>query len=221
MIDVVSATRLSRDDFWDKSALGNSLKRLAGDDRIASRVFFSNQTGLPERYNECIRSDDSDEILVFMHDDVWIDDYFLADRVLEGLRSYDLIGVAGVLRRIPGQPPFANVDPHGERPRISGAIAQGPSPFAPIQVWESAPADCDLLDGVFLAARTSVLREHRVLFDPEFDFHLHDADFCRAAKRAGLRVGTWPISLTHQSAGSYRSDGWWKAFERYLAKWGD
>jgi hypothetical protein len=40
--------------------------------------------------------------LLFIHDDVWIDDYFLADRIIAGLSCYDLIGVAGN-RRLPNK----------------------------------------------------------------------------------------------------------------------
>lgn len=49
-------------------------------------------------------------LLVFIHDDVWIDDYFPADRVIEGLRTYDVIGVAGNRRKVPRQPGWAFSD---------------------------------------------------------------------------------------------------------------
>jgi GT2 family glycosyltransferase len=83
------------------------------------------------------------------------------------------------------------------------------------------PADCELLDGVFLAARKSALTAKGVLFDPRFDFHFYDMDFCRSARQRGLRLGTWPIGLTHQSGGAFGTEKWNDKYQAYLKKWGD
>ena len=99
MIEIVSATRLSQNDFYSKSALGISLQRLRFDRRLVPRITFNNQCGLPTVYNNRIISADSNDALIFIHDDVWIDDYFLSERVIEGLQEYDVIGVAGNRRR--------------------------------------------------------------------------------------------------------------------------
>src|SRR5262250_1136978 len=110
MIEIVSATRLGESDFWEKAPLGLSLRRLVNDIRLVPRLAFANSRGLPEIFNARILAQDSAEILVFVHDDVWIDDYFLADRVLEGCQAFDVIGVAGNRRRVRNQPGWAFVD---------------------------------------------------------------------------------------------------------------
>lgn len=51
MIEIVSATRLSEDDFHNKSALGISLQRLSKDARLVARVEFENRRGLPEVFS--------------------------------------------------------------------------------------------------------------------------------------------------------------------------
>ena len=223
MIDIVSATRLSKDEFWDKSALGLSLSRFAGDSRLSNRIAFSNDRGLPERYNFCINAEDSAEILVFVHDDVWLDDFYFADRVIEGLRHYDVIGVAGNRRRVTQQRAwlYAGADFYWDVPNLSGAVAHGPSFFGSVTFFGPTPADCELLDGVLIAAKVSTLREHGLTFDPRFKFHFYDMDFCRSARKKGLRLGTWPIALTHQSAGSFGSESWQAGHRAYLEKWGD
>ena len=77
-----------------------------------------------------------------------------------------------------------------------------------------------LLDGVFLAVlRPRALVAAGVAFDERFSFHHYDMDFARAAAAAGLRVGTWPIALTHHSTGNYDSDAWRESEARYEAKW--
>ena len=60
-----------------------------------------------------------------------------------------------------------------------------------------------------------------VRFDERFDFHFYDLDFCRTARANGLRLGTFPLAVTHRSAGGFGSPAWQENAERYLEKWGD
>jgi GT2 family glycosyltransferase len=223
MIEIVSATRLSVNEFRQHSALGQSLARLAFDDRIRVSLAPGNRSGLPQVFNARLLAPQSSEILVFIHDDVWIDDFFFADRIIEALKAYDVVGVAGNRRRIPGQPGWAFVDANltlDDLANLSGAIAHGERPFGAVSYFGPAPADCELLDGVFLAVRKSAVLEHGVSFDPRFDFHLYDMDFCRSARAKGLRLGTWPLCLTHQSSGAFGSEHWQATCRVYLEKWG-
>jgi GT2 family glycosyltransferase len=223
MIEIISATRLSERDFWNDSALGISLRRLGHDIRLVPSIAFSNRRGLPEIYNERISAEGAQDILVFVHDDVWLDDYFFVDRVIEGLRTYDVIGIAGNKRKVPHQPAWAFLDcafTWDDMANLSGAVAHGETPFGPISFFGAAPADCELLDGVFLAAKKSTLKSNRVFFDPRFDFHLYDMDFCRSARQCGLRLGTWPICLTHQSGGAFGTKQWTEKYRAYIEKWG-
>jgi GT2 family glycosyltransferase len=224
VIEIVSATRLTQREFLAKSALGQSLRRLQKDGRLRAAVAFSNSRGLPDVYNARITAPDGPQVLVFVHDDVWIDDYFLAERVLEGLAAYDVIGVAGNRRRVPGQPAWAFVDERrtwDERANLSGRVAHGQRPFGDVSYYGDASAECELLDGVFLAARRSRLLEKAMLFDARFDFHFYDMDFCRSARAKGLRLGTWPICLTHQSGGNFAADAWKEKYRLYCEKWPD
>ena len=221
-IEIVSATRLSESEFWNKTALGISLRRLAQDTRIIARIAFENQRGLPDVYNASINSPQGAEHLVLIHDDVWIDDYFLADHVIDGLKIFDVIGVAGNRRRVQNQPAWAFIDDKftcDTSINQSGRVAHDSHPFGEISFFGAAPAECELLDGLFLAVRKSRLKAANVQFDPRFDFHLYDLDFCRSARKNGLRLGTWPISLTHQSKGAFGSPRWKEKYRLYLEKW--
>ncbi len=224
MIEIVSATRLSKKEFWNTSALGLSLKRLSHDKRLVWRLSFENRFGLPTIYNARISADDRHEIVVFIHDDVWIDDEFFADRIIEGLQAYDVIGVAGNRRRIQRQPNWAFIDTKltwDDSIYLTGAVAHGKEAFGPISHYGVTPAECELLDGVFLAAKTSTLKESDTLFDPRFDFHFYDLDFCRRSRQRGLRLGTWPINLTHQSGGAFGTQNWKQKYRAYIEKWGE
>lgn len=222
---LVSATQLSEADFWAKSALGQSLPyHLAQDARIKPRIAFNNTRGLPEIFNEAIEQADDDDMLVFMHDDVWIDEIdTFTEQLRDGLRQFDVIGVAGNRRRVPNQPSWKFVDTNFTSDAaefLSGQIAHGTQPYGATGYFGEVPATCELLDGVFLATLKNRLHKKKVRFDPKFDFHLYDLDFCRTARKAKLSLGTWPVRLTHQSAGNYFSRHWLGKAKLYLKKWG-
>jgi GT2 family glycosyltransferase len=225
MIEIVSATRLSENDFWGHSPLGISLKRLSFEKRLKPHITFINSRGLPEIYNARIDSPDGHDILVFVHDDMWIEDFFMADHVIQGLHQYDIIGVAGNRRRLPYQPSWCFIEFKGDQAiwdtmaNLSRSVAHGPVPFGVISHFGPVPADCELLDGVLLAARRSMLQKKAVFFDPIFEFHFYDMDFCRTAKDKGLRLGTWHIAITHKSGGSFCRPEWWTKRDEYFKKW--
>lgn len=222
-IKVVTATKLTETDFWSKAALGLSLKRhLKMDASLSVEVAYSNARGLSEIFNQAIARADEDEILVFMHDDVWIDEANFVDAVIAGLEHYDVIGVAGNQRRLANQPAWAFVDAEftwDDQSHLSGSIAHGQNAFSKQEVFGEMPATCELLDGVFMASKTSSLKRNQVQFDPQFDFHFYDMDFCRSARKAGLKLGTWPIKLTHQSGGAFGSRQWRAKYQLYKNKW--
>jgi GT2 family glycosyltransferase len=221
-MEIVSATRLTEEAFWEQAPLGRSLRRLSHETRLVPRIAFGNRRGLPEVYNERIAAADRHDLLVFVHDDVWIEDFFLADRIIEGLAAYDVIGVAGNRRRVRNQPAWPWIDDdftYDDRRNLSGSVAHGADPFGSVSFFGAAPAPCELLDGVFLAANKPRLVARGVRFDPRFDFHFYDMDFCRSAREKGLRLGTWPISLTHRSTGAFQTPAWREKYRAYLEKW--
>jgi GT2 family glycosyltransferase len=221
-IEIIAATRFSVADFQKKSALGLSLERMA-DPQIGLRLVIENKRGLSAVYNDGLAAAGADSILVFMHDDVWIDDYFFAQRLIDGLSAFDLIGIAGNRRRRTAQPTWQFLDSDftpDDPVNLSGHVAHGEKPFGAISKYGPVPVACELLDGVLLAARKSVLTLHDVRFDTRFDFHFYDLDFCRTARESGLKLGTWPIALTHQSGGAYGRGPWLDAYKVYLKKWG-
>ncbi|MGC4060907.1 MAG: glycosyltransferase [Aquabacterium sp.] len=223
MIDIVSATRRTSKDFWSRSALGISLKRvMAKDPRIKAHIAFCNRKGLPEVYNARIDAADSQDALVFVHDDVWINDDDFGDRVLEGLRHFDVFGVAGNRRRLPYQASWCFVDimlNPDPRENLSGGITHGERPPGRQVTFGEFGLPVELIDGVFMAARKSALQSQGVTFDTRFKFHFYDMDFSRTVRLKGLSMGTWLVNLTHQSRGAFGSPTWTEQYRAYLEKW--
>jgi hypothetical protein len=222
-IGIVSATRSAEAHFWEMSPLGLSLRRLSRDPRLNVCIAFENRRGLPDVYNEAIHAEFAHDYLVFVHDDVWIQDLFFCEQVIAGCEVFDVIGVAGNRSRSPGQVSWAFLSSLNwdDAANLSGRLGFGAQPFGEIGFFGSVPARCELLDGVFLAAKKSTLKRHKVQFDPRFDFDFYDMDFCRSARACDLRLGTWTISMSHCSGGTYASQRWIDSHHRYIAKWGE
>ena len=56
-----------------------------------------------------------------------------------------------------------------------------------------------------------VMRKSRVELD----------DVLVAARQQGLRLGTWPVCITHQSGGNFSTEAWKEKYRLYREKWPD
>lgn len=218
---IVAATRKGKARFAQTTQLGLSLRRLTFDTRIASAITYENRAGLPTIFNRQIAERNRGRILVFTHDDLRIDDYWLCVRLEEGLKVFDVIGVAGNRRLEPNQPAwaFAAEDKWQQCHDLSGAVSHLGSAGEAVSWYGESRQRCQLLDGVLIAVRVAKLLDRSVRFDAQFPFHFYDLDFCRTAARRGLSLGTWPIAVTHASGGSFGAPAWRRALRRYRAKW--
>lgn len=214
---LVCATKVSQNYFARSTLLGRSLQCFPECFRPGLALLHSNQgegvEGLSSFYNKAIESLPDDTTLVFVHDDVYIHDWCLSRRLQEAFEHFDVVGVVGSSNVPYGQPGWwHSIDANGAPVRTDSVQRSGViNHFDPTAVrpdfYGATPQPCDLLDGVFLAIRKQTLLDTGVRFDPRFRFHCYDSDFCYSARRAGLRLGTWPIALTHGSPGSF-GQGW-------------
>lgn len=244
MLRLVSATRLSEAEFWCSSFLGRSLRAMPSELRPELALRFDNVgercMGLAAYYNRALDSCPESRQLLFVHDDVYLHDPFLALRVLEALRKSDVVGLAGSRNSDLSQPSWClafDSELNGlgwqssENLVLSGAVshcpslplAGGPPPLQTHITYGPLETRCDLLDGVFLAVRPERLSARGgyglVRFDERFDFHLYDLDFCRTCSSRGLALRTMAYAVTHASGGAFCTPGWKHAARAYLGKW--
>lgn len=230
---LVSATRSTQAEFVQTAWLARSLRRVASVGTVRLRLFSENTRPLPECYNRAIDESSDDTLLVFVHDDVFVDDWLLVQRLHEALTQFDVVGVAGNTRRLPMQlawyfQPAAPgtkdqwVIGEPDKAYLSGTVAHGEPAQSKVTLYGPTPQPVVMLDGVLLAARAGRLRQAGVRFDARFDFHFYALDFCRSASAAGLQLGTWPLAITHASRGeSIHGPSWQQGAQRYLQKWGN
>ena len=227
-IKVVTATRATRDNFFSSTALGRSLSFYRAHPLIEIELFPENSVGLPTLYNRAIDSAaDNPCVLAFVHDDVHLCDFFWMNNLAQAVDHFDVVGIAGNVRRVARQPAWALVgEPDrmalDERKNLSGIIGHGTGyPPANLSLYGAPLQPCKLLDGVFLAAKSETLLRTKTRFDPRFAFHFYDMDFCRQAELNKLRVGTWPLSLVHESTGGFGTPAWKAGYALYLEKYGE
>jgi GT2 family glycosyltransferase len=229
-VRIVCATRLTEDMFWKASFLGRSFLRIPEPLRPQMSVTFNNSgadaKGLSEVYNAAIDAANDDIDLALIHDDVYLNDWFFSLRVSEALEHYDVVSVAGSVNPDLAQPSWAlrfdaNLVSQGWQPGLtrSGSVNHFDHTCPNVSVYGPVPTACSLLDGMLIAIRTSVVKRERVRFDPRFRYHCYDLDFCRMAAKKGLKLGTWPIAVTHNSGGKYAEDQFKRTAHLYLEKW--
>jgi hypothetical protein len=218
-ITLVSATRGAN---LEDKALGKSLRRIPGISKTC--IVYSNTDGLCTVYNRFLTEEYKDDILLFVHDDVFLEDYWLAQRLNEALNTFDVVGIAGQ-----SDPPPSAIWDSGENPECvarwdAGTVAMGDTPLTSdcIAFHGSSPRSCYMIDGLFIAVNTQKLLEFDVRFDESFAFGLYDLDFSRTCLQKGLKIGVWPIVVTHQGFGRVvGSDLWFKERDIYKEKWGN
>ncbi|MDP8566381.1 hypothetical protein [Methylophilus aquaticus] len=92
-IRFVCATGASEADFA-KCALGLSMTTMKIMPMFELRLFAENTSALGLVYNQ------APAILVFIHDDVFLPDFFMVSQIYAALRNFDVVGVAGNKSRI-------------------------------------------------------------------------------------------------------------------------
>lgn len=225
---LVSATRERAAHFSRATLLGRSLQDFPAIMR--PKVFLRAENvgasveGLATFYNRAIDALPDEGQVAFVHDDLYLHDWFLAERLREALAHFDVIGLVGSVHPADDQPAATHtLDPQlipvrcAERGE-SGALNHFDPTRVQPDVYGPTPRACGLLDGVFLACRLEALKRTGLRFDPGFQFHCYDSDFCRSARALELRLGTWPIACTHGSPGGFGA-AWRQAALQFRKKW--
>jgi len=223
-IKFVCATRYSEAEFFASAPLGRTLTSYAILEP-KYRIFFENQRGLSACYNQAIDEQvDEDELLVFVHDDVYILDFLWFDTLLLASKSFEVMGVVGNRNRWPRQASWGFIDDKltWDHPsNLCGVYGSGDGfPFE-VSYCGHFLEPLKLLDGMLLAAKKRSFTRSGVRFDERFAFHFYDMDICRQFESAGVSMTAVPLSVVHASKGAFKNEAWRRAYRLYLEKWGD
>lgn len=226
-ICIVTATREKTiDDFKKNTLLGKSLSIQTYFD-IEILCFVDNTDGLSACYNRAIKEpNNANKILVFVHDDVALLDYYWPLRVRDALKNYDIVGVAGNVRHNINFPSWAHSHSNGahvcwdDDENLSGCMLHGSEwPPAITTVYGELNKQVVNLDGVFIAANNKILLEKDVYFDERFNFHFYDADFCKNSVNKQLKLGTFPLALMHGGKGNMSDINYINSYHEFNRKY--
>ena len=190
---IVSATRLSEQAFLRESFLARSLPLHSDMAQLRVKVKVDNREGLPAIDNRAIAHVPPQDIVLSCHDDLALDDPWLAERLDAALGAgtdqFDIVGIAGAVWPIVAHrgwsSGFVQRTEDGRLLFDAGALAGRMRHQIGGKLWQHvygpSPQAVELLDGVFLAMRGHTLLDSGLRFDERFDFHFYDLDFCRQA----------------------------------------
>ena len=193
------------------------------DVHVKVYVEFENKNGLPNVYNKAIDNSTDFDFVVFVHDDIWLNDVFFFDKVINS--KFDIVGaVGGCYWGVPSGYPI------DAKPLIwtTATCGRGASGFMNHDLkngyflpssYGVAPKETTTLDGsIIIFTRKAIQAGLR--WDEQFNFHFYDMDICFSARRLGLKVGTANILLTHESVGgSVVQPEFMESQIRFIEKW--
>lgn len=195
------------------------LEKLYGG--IPTRVFSSNTRGLATCYNEAIK-ECQQRFVVFMHDDIYINDIYIFEKLSDAFANAHLVGLAGaeMVKLKDGPNAWWHVDRKYQSSCVLHTHQDGrvETPIWPPHIRQFVK--CMVMDGLFLGCNVRAIRENQVWFDEQFTFDGYDFDFCLNAREKGLVLMTWPIMMTHRSLGEgAKEDAFIEVGQRLFQKW--
>ena len=211
----IVATPKSREDFEKKSQMAFFLDKMTTIKNTHYNIIFDNKEGLPKIYNQFLTDEYKDKKLIFVHDDVIIDDLFWEEKLTIAFEKYDIVGLAGskkcnLASTVPAWHLMCN------REDMVGEVAHSKDKKSWTTVFGPTDSRALILDGLFISVNVKRLLETNTKFDENFTFHHYDISFCLRANQNRLKMGVYPIKVTHFGLGdSMRTSEWSESASKF------
>ncbi len=167
-------------------------------------IYHENNTvGLPEIYNQYITKKyaKKHDVVLFVHDDVYIDDFKLRGKLYNSIQQFDIVGLAGCVKPVIKKPVLWHLMSskenwrgyvHHPRQNADGIICTS---------FGYTPARVAIIDGLFIGVNIKQALKYDWRFNENFTFHHYDIASCIDANKKKLKIGTVPIHVIHSSPG--------------------
>lgn len=214
---IVCATPLSLEDFNEKSQLGLFIDKFSFQKQ--STIITNNKEGLSKVYNSFITEENRNKNIIFVHDDVLIEDLFFAEKLEIAFEKFDIVGLAGSktcdLNSI--NPAWHQMC---EKKDMVGEVSHAHNKNIWTSVYGPTNSRALILDGLFIAVNVARLLKTETFFDEDFDFHHYDIAFCLRANVNKLKMGVAPIRAVHFGLGdSMNTKEWRESAARFKLKY--
>jgi len=213
-IKFVVATKETKKSFLEKKPFGLFLEKT---NLLNSTYVIENNTEpLTKVYNKFLTEEFKSNCVIFIHDDVLIDDLFALEKIQLAFEKYDIIGLAGTKS--------CNINSEmcawhlmSESSNYVGEVAHYAKDR---KVWTTVfgPSDSRalLLDGLFIGVNVEKAIETGLKWDENFSFHHYDISFCLRANNLKIKAGVFPLRAVHYGLGdSMLTEEWEKSNEKF------
>lgn len=190
-------------------------------------VIEQNAQGLPRVYNSYLTQHTlkKHDIVLFVHDDVYIDDLKLKGKLYSNTQAFDIVGLAGCIKPTIKPPVLWHL--MAERKNLRGSVAH-PVKIADEQyavmttTFGYTPSRVAIIDGLFMAVNLKSVLQTGWKFNENFDFHHYDIASCLDANKLKLKIGVAPIHVIHDSPGLMSTDdlSWSRSQNKFLEIYG-
>jgi hypothetical protein len=185
-----------------------------------TKVVYDNKQGLPSIYNSFLKNpENKDKFLVFLHDDILLEDVFILEKLKVAFESYDIVGLAGT-KQCNLSVPACAWHLMSDRNQFVGEVCHTKDKMFWTNSYGPTPSRALLIDGLFIAVNASKAIETSTEFDEDFTFHHYDISFCLNANKNKLKIGVYPIKVVHFGLGdSMLNDDWKVSNEKFKSKY--
>jgi hypothetical protein len=199
------ATQYNHNDFWEKSKIAIFLEKTGMTNNCS--VFYENKQGLSEVYNKFLNKSYIGKKVIFVHDDVLIEDLFWEEKLNIAFEKYDIVGLAGAKKSDLTKPPAWHLMCNPEDK--CGEVAHSHQKTTWTTCFGPTDARVLIMDGLFIAVNVKKVLDADVKFDERFDFHHYDISFCLRANNNKLKMGVYPIRVVHFGLGDSMNTKEW------------
>lgn len=224
-IAIYSATRGKKEECALYKSVTEISKYKCKD--IKLEIKENNTEGLSKNYNSFLFKEKySHDYIVFAHDDVFIDDYNLIEKLefAHETVNLDIVGLAGGLEPKISEPALWHLMCGGfESYKLRGAVAHPCSrDQVMVTTFGPTPSRVTILDGLFLSVKTRSLKDNDWKFNENYNFHHYDIASCIDANKKKLKLGVFPIWVVHHSPGllSTHDENFQKSQAKFLLEYG-
>jgi hypothetical protein len=195
------------------------MKDLFSHNTFNFSVVYDNTDGLPKVYNKFLNDKQyKNNILLFVHDDVELEDVFLVDKLQNS--PYKIRGLAGCTQANNNKPPAWHL--MCERTDYVGEVTHKNQQRTWTTVYGSTDARALLIDGLFIAVDVKEANSKGIEFDEDFQFHHYDLSFCLRCNQAKVTVGVLPVRVIHHGLGdSANTPEWFNSAVHFSKKYGN
>lgn len=209
LLIVICTKAATFEEFQTRPIYPSLQKQVESNTKIDFKLFTNNQRGLSVCYNEVVKDTSNiDKIVLFVHDDVELNDLWLYEKLIQS--PYSITGLAGAksFNKLSDKLAWHLAS---LRENFVGEVTHKNQESVWTTVFGPTNSRALTLDGLFLAVKVKDLVDNELYFDEDFNFHFYDIAFCLRANDKRVTCGVLPIYVVHHGLGNSMLTPEWEA----------